>query len=291
MKHIARLIVSVFLLVICPAPMAQADFLTAKECAQLVLNVIETEYSHLFKGISVDYNERRLVAYVESEGLATTLRMAYEAGFDDKNYPPWVEYKADFLAAYNALADKLAEHERSDIYFEMWLYNDDTRAGKRSPFIKYLAYATSRDWVDDCALDRYEDPEQDVSELPEEIQPLFNELKSTFEMGFDYVSVFYNETNKIFIVEVATKGLGENLYNAKQAGYDETWETWAEMRSTMKMMYMLTRARLNTLGAQDIQLILEVVNDEVHIDGYLDRTSFDPLLYITNGLVLDDIME
>lgn len=291
MKHITRLVAIVFLISLSIAPMAQADFLTAKECAQLVIDTIETEYSDLFDVISVDYNERRLVTYVETEGLATTLRMAYEAGFNDENYPPWVEYKEDFLAAYNVLADKLAEHERSDLYFEMWLYNDDTRAGKRSPFIKYLAYATSRDWVDDCALDRYEDPEQDVSELPEEIQPVFTELKTTFESGFDYVSVFYNEKSKIFIVEVATNGLGEILYEAKQAGYDDSWQTWAEMRNTMEMMYLFTRARLNSLGLEDTQLILELVNDEVHIDGYYDRTSFDPLLYITNGLVLDDIMK
>lgn len=291
MKHIVRLVVLVFSLSIVFAPMAQADFLTAKECAQLVIDTIETEYSHLFDVISVDYNEKRLVAYVESEGLATTLRMAYEAGFDDKNYPPWIEYKADFLSAYNALADKLAEHERSDLYFEMWLYNDDTRAGKRSPFIKYLAYATSRDWVDDCALDRYEDPEQNVSELPEEIQPVFTDLKTVFESGFDYASVFYNENSNTFIVEVATNGVGETLYAAKQDGFDETWEPWAEMRETFVLMYTLTRAHLNELGMEDAGFIFELVNDEVHIDGYYDRTSFNPLLYITNGLVLDDIMK
>lgn len=291
MKHTSRLVAVIFLLSLFLAPMAQADFLTAKECARLVIDTIEAEYSHLFEVISVDYNERRLVAYVENEGLATTLRMAYEAGFDDKNYPPWVEYKEDFLAAYNFIADKLAEHERSDISFEMWLYNDDTRAGKRSPFIKYLAYATSRDWVDDCALDRYEDPEQDVSELPEEIQPIFTDLQTMYEANFDYVSIFYNKDRKLFIIEVAMKGLGETLYTVKQAGYDETWEPWVEMRTSMTMMYAITRAYLDELGREDVQFTLELVNDEVHIKGYNDRISFDPLLHINSGYVLDDIMK
>ena len=270
--------------------LTKSSFITAKEAAQLVWDIIEDEFSDLFVPVSIDYNEMRLVAYVETEGLADKLKIAYAEGHD-QNYPPWAEYKAAFLTAHNAIADELDAHGRSDIYFEMWLYNDDTRVGKRSPFIKYLAYTTSRDSVMDEALFRYEDPEQDVSELPEDIQPIHTYLKSTLEkIGFEYILLTYNESRNLFYVEVAINDVGENLYHAKQAGYGETYLPWEELKDFLQETYNEILTHLDEIGRNDISIIFELENDEVHIKGYNDRVSFDPLWTINNSVVKEGIV-
>ena len=276
--------------------LAKSGFITADEAAKLVMETIEQEYSELFKVVSIDYNEYRLVVYVESDGLANELKTAYEKGYDE-NYPPWVKYKEGFCDAYNFIADELAEHGRSDISFEIWLYNDDTLEGKRSPFIRYLAYSLSRGYVYDEALWRYEDYEQDIYELPEDVRPICTYIKEKLEtIGFDYISLFYNELNKLFVVEVAINEVGENLYTAKQAGKNESYPPWIELKDYLCEVYYSLIDYLDEIERNDISVSFDFVNDEVHIRGYYDRINFDPLFSISNlvvktGYVTWDIMK
>ena len=276
--------------------LTQSSFISAEEAAKLVWDTIENEYIDLFEPVSIDYSEWGLIVYVECKGLASELKFAYEEGFDQE-YQPWVEYKTAFLAAYNTLADLLDEHGRNDLRFELRLYNDDSRAGKRSPFIQYLAFITSRDSIGHDVMWRYVEPEQDESELPEDIRPIRAYIKEHLEtVGFDYISLFYNESSKLFIVEVAIKNVGANLYDAKQAGNDENYMPWKDLKKYLHETYNTMLTHLNEIERTDISIMFELVNDEVHISGYNDRVSFDPLYAITNvvikdGFVLCDAMK
>lgn len=134
--------------------------ISTEEAATLVWDTIETSHSDLFVPVDIFYTDNLIIVYVECKGLASFLKTAYEAGYDE-NYPPWVAYKNDFLSTYIDIDDMLIEHGRNDIYLEIWLCNDDKRAGVNSPFLDNLASVTDRDWVDDNALYRYEDPIMD----------------------------------------------------------------------------------------------------------------------------------
>lgn len=275
---------------------AAPGFSTAEETVHLLWDVIEENYSEFFSPVDIVFSESSIIVYVEKRGMASELKAAYEQGADE-DFEPWVQYKNNFLSTYNSLADFVVNTYRDDIAFEIWLINDDLRADKRSPFPKYLAYASSRDYVWDLAMLRYDENEQIPSELPDEIIPLYICITEQLEeLGFDYASVFYNKDSKRFIIEVSISNVGENLFSAKQAGYDETYLPWMELKSFLDKTYVTMLNYLEIFDKKDISIIFQLVNDEVFIEENYDRLDFTPLYVISNvvipeGMVVIDIME
>ena len=268
---------------------AANDSITTEEIADAILYEMNTSYSDLFTQVEIQCGPNFITVYVECAGLASTLQAAHDAGYDE-TYFLWVLYKEALLQAYNHLADILESYGKSNLHFDMWLCNDDINAGRRSRFGRNLASISNRESIMDYALQREEDPPQDISTLPEDIQQIYTTIKALLELaGFDYINIYYVEQEPRFFIEVAIDGLGEAVYLAKKAGLDEQFAPWAEMRGCFLMAYQILHSYLASIGRSDIGIILQLENDEVVIHGYHDRLDFTPLLEANNMIRFDTI--
>ena len=100
-----------------------------------------------------------------------------------------------------------------------------------------------------------------------------------------YLTEFeYYETTAIdggIVVSVAQEGLAEAVVECMNAGYDETYEPWAEMRDNVVYMADTIYEFVKLLVGEDCVVAVMVLNDQNH----------DNLLIgITNGEVTYDIL-
>ena len=100
-----------------------------------------------------------------------------------------------------------------------------------------------------------------------------------------YLTEFeYYETTAIdggIVVSVAQEGLAEAVVECMNAGYDETYEPWAEMRDNVVYMADTIYEFVKLLVREDCVVAVMVLNDQNH----------DNLLIgITNGEVTYDIL-
>ncbi len=111
------------------------------------------------------------------------------------------------------------------------------------------------------------------------------------QMGYDYSSVTLNREKGIFVVDIAIDQLAMNLIYLKGQGYDETLESWANIKKVMLTTHADILEWFRIVHRDDLDLILNVVNDNVYIRNDYTTISFNPLLTIgTHGIVTVDAM-
>lgn len=300
-RRLVALVLSV-LLVLSAVPLAIGETITAEEAVNRTFNILMNDYGDtIITDYHARYNEKRIMLYVQKNGLGSTLQFASDSGWDE-TYPVWVEYKQNILDLYKDIIEMLEANGRTDLDLEIWVENDMKGSGERCRWGNYLMCAGDSGWIDDMALGRdpffQERDRQDVSTLPSDIQPIHNDLSLFLSenTGFDFVDIFYNEEYKRLLIDVAVSGIGESLYTAKETNDVQVYSQWGEFKATMDILYEAIVAALAEQGFQDIEVYFSLVNDELYIRDYWDRMYFDPLYEIMPDIIFgerftEDIMD
>jgi hypothetical protein len=112
------------------------------------------------------------------------------------------------------------------------------------------------------------------------------------KMEFDYSSVTLNREKGIFVVDIALDGMAMGLIYLKGQGYDESLESWVNIKDVMLSTHADILNWFKAIHRDDLKLILNVVNDDAYIRNDYTTISFNPLLTIgTYGMVTVDAMK
>lgn len=87
-------------------------------------------------------------------------------------------------------------------------------------------------------------------------------LQETLSQSFDYCDVYYEEAINRIYVRVAVDGLADLANTLIEAGYDETFEAWAEYRKNVVTMYDALLEYVQTNYQEDITMTFHLVNDQ-----------------------------
>ena len=104
-------------------------------------------------------------------------------------------------------------------------------------------------------------------------------LKAAYGEEFDYFNIEGDETG--FTIYIGINGLAADTAVAKAAGYDETYEPWAESRAAIESLYDSTYEFLETYGMKNPSLMICVVNDS---------NTENILLVVYMGEIVYDVM-
>lgn len=270
----------------------QAD---AKTLASKVYALVEER----FDDCEIEYNERMFYVYVSTNGLASKLQAAYEDG-QDANWEPWVKYKESLLDIYQSIVDLLASHGRTDIAVDLWVWNDDAKAEKDTRFMSYLAtigkYGISYDamYRTPLPINQANEPLADPSTYSK--QASIEAIQASFGLllrksSFDYYNITYNEDGNRFYVETAMDGLVDRLIEAKNAGYDETWDAWVQVKSATLALFNELTTHLESVGREDTKIFLAIENDDIVLRGDYGTIDYSPILSVgVFGNIVTDIM-
>jgi hypothetical protein len=88
-----------------------------------------------------------------------------------------------------------------------------------------------------------------------------SELQSTLSQSFDYCDVYYYEEMDRIMVRVAVNGLADMVHPLIEAGYDETFEGWAEYRSNVILMYDTLLEYVHQHYRDDLTITFHLVSD------------------------------
>ena len=111
------------------------------------------------------------------------------------------------------------------------------------------------------------------------------------EMGLDYCNVILNREKGIFVIDMAIDGLTKSALAFKAFGFDETYETWAQCRTSLEQMHKYVLNLFKTVGREDLRLILNMVNDDVYLREDYENIRYNPLLSVgIFGTVDIDVM-
>lgn len=118
-------------------------------------------------------------------------------------------------------------------------------------------------------------------------------LEETFaEIGLDYCNVILNREKGMFVVDMAIDGLTKSVIAFKYFGFDETYEAWANCRTSLEQMHSYALSKIKAVGREDLRLILNMVNDDVYLREDYENIQYNPLLSVgIFGTVSVDVME
>ena len=88
-----------------------------------------------------------------------------------------------------------------------------------------------------------------------------SELQSTLSQSFYYCDVYYYEEMDRIMIRVAVDGLADLVYPLIEAGYDETFEAWAEYRSNIVLMYDTLLEYVHQNYRDDLTITFHLVSD------------------------------
>lgn len=126
-----------------------------------------------------------------------------------------------------------------------------------------------------------EAPLAEKADEPAALELLQSLVESTIGSYYDYYEVYVNADETTIAIQLANNGLGEAVFAAKDAGFDESFEAWAELRNSHLELYDSIREMALTLGLDDVVINIFIKDDQNH-----DRV----FLVISDGAVLYDYM-
>lgn len=126
-----------------------------------------------------------------------------------------------------------------------------------------------------------EAPMAEKADEPAALELLQSYVESTIGGYYDYYEVNINSDEAIIAIKLANNGLGEAVFAAKAAGFDENFESWVELRNSHLEIYDSIREVALTLGLNDIVVNICIIDDQ-NYDGVF--------LVISDGAVLYDYM-
>lgn len=88
------------------------------------------------------------------------------------------------------------------------------------------------------------------------------ELQETLSKEFTYCDVYYFEEMDRIKVRVAVNGLSDLVDEIIAAGYDETFEAWAEYREGMIAFYDALLEYVQTNYREDLTITFHLVNEK-----------------------------
>lgn len=88
------------------------------------------------------------------------------------------------------------------------------------------------------------------------------ELQESLSQSFAYCDVYYFEEMDRIKVRVAVDGLSDLVDEMIAAGYDETFETWAEYREGMIAFYDALLKYVRTNYRDDLTISFHLVNEK-----------------------------
>ena len=111
------------------------------------------------------------------------------------------------------------------------------------------------------------------------------------EMGLAYCNVTLNREKEMFVVDMAIDGLTQSVIAFKFFGFDETYEPWAQCRTSLVQMHSFVLDMFKTVGREDLRLILNIVNDDVYLRNDYENIRYNPLLSVgIFGNIYIDVM-
>ena len=111
------------------------------------------------------------------------------------------------------------------------------------------------------------------------------------EMGLSYCNVILNREKEMFVIDMAIDGLTQSVIAFKFFGFDETYEPWAQCRTSLEQMHSYVLNMFKTVGREDLRLILNMVNDDVYLRNDYENIRYNPLLTVgIFGFVSYDVM-
>lgn len=111
------------------------------------------------------------------------------------------------------------------------------------------------------------------------------------EMGLNYCDVILNKEKEMFVIDMAIDGLTQSVIAFKFFGFDETYEPWAQCRTSLEQMHSFVMNMFKTVGREDLRLILNLVNDDVYLRNDYENIRYNPLLTVgIFGFVSFDVM-
>ncbi len=89
-----------------------------------------------------------------------------------------------------------------------------------------------------------------------------SDLQSILSTNYAYCDVYYFEELDRITVRVAVDGLADLVNGLIEAGYDETFEGWAEYRSNIITMYDALLEHVHTNYRDDLTMTFHLVSDQ-----------------------------
>ena len=126
-----------------------------------------------------------------------------------------------------------------------------------------------------------EAPTAEKVDEPAALELLQSFAESTIGSYYDYYEVNVNVDKTIIAIKLANNGLGEAIFAAKNAGLDENYEAWVELKRSHLELYDSIREVAQTIGLDDIVITICIIDDQNH-DGVF--------LVVSDGAVLYDYM-
>jgi hypothetical protein len=87
-------------------------------------------------------------------------------------------------------------------------------------------------------------------------------LQETLSQNFSYCDVYYEEIIDRIYVRVAVDGLADLVNPLIEAGYDETFEAWAEYKENVITMYDALLEYVQTNYREDLTISFSLLSDE-----------------------------
>lgn len=87
-------------------------------------------------------------------------------------------------------------------------------------------------------------------------------LQETLSQNFSYCDVYYEEALNRIYVRIAVDGLADLANTLIEAGYDETFEAWAEYKENVITMYDALLEYVQTNYQEDLTMTFHLVNDQ-----------------------------
>lgn len=106
-----------------------------------------------------------------------------------------------------------------------------------------------------------------------------------------WYSIFFNEEKHLFIIEFAIDGVAEGIFDAIDAGYNESYEPWVHLKEGILMLYGGLAALLGFCENPYLKLWLQLENDTMYFDEEWCIPYYYELYSITNGSISWDVMK
>lgn len=118
-----------------------------------------------------------------------------------------------------------------------------------------------------------------------------SDLQNILSESFDYYDVYYFEELDRIMVRVAVDGLADLVNGLIEAGYDETFEGWAEYRSNIITMYDALLEYVQSNHRDDLTISFHLVSDEDIRNGKSVISSHDFISIIGGTKSVFDILK
>lgn len=116
-----------------------------------------------------------------------------------------------------------------------------------------------------------------------------NEVGNGFSADGDYFRATYDYETKSVIVDIAIDGMLESTMILIRA--DDVNDGWYLPHNDMVMVYEVLNLFLRYNNAENINLVLRIVNDDAYIRQDYSTIVYNPLMVIKNGEIVFDMVE